>query len=98
MARGRTATVMTTRVGDDDAGVRPDRLVVEEPLEIRLDDHVVATTMRTPGHDYELAVGFLLTEGLLAGTPTFWSASHASSTLAATARLSTYPWTASQRS
>ena len=69
MARGRTATVMTTRVGDDDAGVRPDRLVVEEPLEIRLDDHVVATTMRTPGHDYELAVGFLLTEGLLAGAP-----------------------------
>jgi FdhD protein len=68
MARGRTATVMTTRVGDG-AGVRPDRLVVEEPLEIRLDDHIVATTMRTPGHDYELAVGFLLTEGLLAGAP-----------------------------
>ena len=66
MARGRTTTVMTTRLGDG-AGVRPDRLVVEEPLEIQLDDHLVTTTMRTPGHDYELAVGFLLTEGLLAG-------------------------------
>jgi FdhD protein len=68
MARGRTTTVLTTRLGDG-AGVRPDRLVVEEPLEIRLDDQVVATTMRTPGNDYELAVGFCLTDGLLAGAP-----------------------------
>lgn len=68
MARGRTTTVLTTRLGTG-AGARPDRLVVEEPLEVRLDDHVVATTMRTPGHDYELAVGFCHTEGLLAGAP-----------------------------
>jgi FdhD protein len=47
----------------------PDELVVEEPMEIRLDDHVVTTTMRTPGHDYELAVGFLYTDGHLAGAP-----------------------------
>jgi FdhD protein len=47
----------------------PDELVVEEPLEIRLDDHLVTTTMRTPGHDFELAVGFLHSEGLLAGAP-----------------------------
>jgi len=68
MPRGKTATVMTTRLGDRSA-VTPDRLVVEEPLEVRLDDHVVATTMRTPGHDYELAVGFCHTDGLLAGAP-----------------------------
>ena len=61
---------MTTRLaGTGGTFTRPDRLVVEEPLEIRLDDHVASTTMRTPGHDYELAVGFCLTEGLLSGAP-----------------------------
>src|SRR3954467_11470074 len=48
-------------------GRTPDRVMVEEPLEIRLDDHLVTTTMRTPGHDYELAAGFLHGEGLLGG-------------------------------
>lgn len=46
---------------------RPDLVIAEEPMEIRLDDHLVTTTMRTPGHDYELAVGFLHTDGLLGG-------------------------------
>jgi FdhD protein len=45
----------------------PDRVIVEEPLEIRLDGHLVATTMRTPGDDFELAVGFCHAEGLLDG-------------------------------
>jgi FdhD protein len=45
----------------------PDELIVEEPMEIRLDDHLVTTTMRTPGHDFELAVGFCHSEGLLGG-------------------------------
>jgi FdhD protein len=49
--------------------ITPDRVIVEEPMEIRLDDHVVTTTMRTPGNDYELAVGFLHGEGLLGGAP-----------------------------
>jgi FdhD protein len=42
----------------------PDRLAVEEPLEIRIDGRAVAVTMRTPGHDEELAVGFCLSEGI----------------------------------
>lgn len=42
-----------------------DQVAVEEPLEIRLDGHPVAVVMRTPGHDEELATGFLITEGIL---------------------------------
>lgn len=39
--------------------------MVEEPLMIHLDDHKVSSTMRTPGHDFELAAGFLYAEGVL---------------------------------
>src|SRR5688500_4442760 len=67
MPRGRTNPVMVTRVRGAERSRIPDKVIVEEPMEIRLDDHLVATTMRTPGHDYELAVGFLFGEGLLAG-------------------------------
>jgi FdhD protein len=42
----------------------PDLLAVEEPLEIRIGGQPVAVTMRTPGHDEELALGFCLSEGL----------------------------------
>jgi FdhD protein len=44
--------------------VETDRLAVEEPLEIRINGEPVAVTMRTPGDDEELALGFCLTEGL----------------------------------
>jgi FdhD protein len=42
-----------------------DELAVEEPLEIRVKGRAVSVTMRTPGHDDELAAGFLLTEGMI---------------------------------
>ena len=43
-------------------GVR-DEVAVEEPLEIRVDGAPLAVTMRTPGHDEELALGFLTARG-----------------------------------
>jgi FdhD protein len=45
---------------------RPDTLAVEEPLEMRVAGRAVSVTMRTPGHDLDLALGFLLTEGVVA--------------------------------
>ena len=45
-----------------------DELTVEEPLEIRIGRKTVATTMRTPGHDEELAAGFLLSDGIVRST------------------------------
>ena len=47
----------------------PDELIVEEPLEVRLDGALVTTTMRTPGHDFELAAGLCFGDGLLGGAP-----------------------------
>src|ERR1700727_3230053 len=44
-----------------------DEVAVEEPLEIRVDGSPLAVTMRTPGHDEELALGFLYGEGLIDG-------------------------------
>ncbi len=57
-----TATARVVRLPG--SGEVTDRVAVEEPLEIRIGGRPVAVTMRTPGHDEELALGFCLTEGL----------------------------------
>jgi FdhD protein len=57
-----TARVQLTRVPGGEAA---DVVAVEEPLEIRIGGAPVAVTMRTPGHDEELALGFALAEGLV---------------------------------
>jgi FdhD protein len=56
-----TARVSVVRVPD---GETDDVVAVEEPLELRIAGAPVAVTMRTPGHDEELALGFALSEGL----------------------------------
>ncbi|APH43566.1 sufurtransferase FdhD [Microbacterium sp. 1.5R] len=55
---------------------RADTLAVEEPLEIRVAGSPLAVTMRTPGHDVELAAGFLVSEGIIAQAEDFHSAIH----------------------
>jgi FdhD protein len=54
-----------SRLNAGQATVRAETLVVEEPLEIRVNGTPVTVTMRTPGSDVELAQGFLLTEGVI---------------------------------
>ncbi|MBQ0852312.1 MULTISPECIES: formate dehydrogenase accessory sulfurtransferase FdhD [Streptomyces] len=53
------------RIRDGVVSARPDTLVAEEPLEIRLNGKPLAITMRTPGDDFALAAGFLVSEGVL---------------------------------
>ena len=63
-----------------------DMLAAEEPMEIRLEYKTagkrvvksISVTMRTPGHDFELATGFLYTEGIIASNEDVFSISHAS--------------------
>ncbi|NEA66887.1 formate dehydrogenase accessory sulfurtransferase FdhD [Streptomyces sp. SID12488] len=54
------------RIRDGAISTRPDTLVAEEPMEIRLNGKPIAITMRTPGDDFALAAGFLVSEGVLA--------------------------------
>ena len=65
--------VEITKVTSGGSKVTPDLMAVEEPLEIRIGygplgsriQKSLSVTMRTPGHDYELAIGFLFTEGII---------------------------------
>ena len=73
---GPTTAVRVYEVVDGAARTRPDAVITEEPLEIRMGwpgsaPQRVAVVMRTPGADFELAAGFLLSEGLIdaQGTP-----------------------------
>jgi FdhD protein len=64
----KSRSVNLTRVSewdDGNIGRKDDYLAAEEPLEIRVGDEPLSVTMRTPGHDLELAAGFLFTEGLI---------------------------------
>ena len=74
MSASRGGSSSRIRVGEVRAArllERDDEVAAEEPLEIRVvapgadDPRAIAVTMRTPGHDFELAAGFLLSEGLL---------------------------------
>ena len=53
------------RVGPDGRRATVDILAGEEPMEVRVDGTAVSVTMRTPGNDFELALGFCLTEGIV---------------------------------
>jgi FdhD protein len=62
-----TARRRLLQVRDGRRDERADTLVVEEPLEIRVGGRPLAVTMRTPGDDFDLVLGFLLSEGVLGG-------------------------------
>lgn len=67
----RPGPTTRVRITKPDGTTRDDLVATEEPLEIRVThrgaEHVIAVTMRTPGNDFELAVGFLFGEGLIDG-------------------------------
>lgn len=84
---GATRSVRATAWSEGAWVERDDMVVVEEPLEVRVVHEregrrrvePIAVTMRTPGHDLELAVGFLLSEGLLARPEQIWDVAHCES-------------------
>ena len=83
----KTTTVDALRVTHTARESAPDLVAIEEPLEILLGwqhngeprEKTVSITMRTPADDYDLAVGFLFTEGLIAGGAEIESIRHWSS-------------------
>ncbi|KAA1415302.1 formate dehydrogenase accessory sulfurtransferase FdhD [Nocardioides humilatus] len=63
-----TARRSVVRIRDGEVSRRPDTLAAEEPMEIRVDGRPLTVTMRTPGDDFDLAVGFLVSEGVVHAT------------------------------
>ncbi|HKJ25067.1 MAG TPA: formate dehydrogenase accessory sulfurtransferase FdhD, partial [Myxococcota bacterium] len=66
-AGGEPAVTRVRRLRAGDAGLEPEeaRVACEEPLEIQVGSSSLAVVMRTPGHDRELALGFLWTERVI---------------------------------
>lgn len=62
----RVMQVRVTHWQEQEQQQREEHVTVEEPFEIRIQGQSLAVIMRTPGHDIELALGFLLTEGVIA--------------------------------
>ncbi|MDI3407022.1 formate dehydrogenase accessory sulfurtransferase FdhD [Streptomyces cavernicola] len=60
-----TARKPVLRIRDGRQSTRPDTLTVEEPMELRVGGRPLTITMRTPGHDFDLAAGFLVGEGVV---------------------------------
>ena len=71
--RSSVKNIDVNRVTDSGIETKPDLLAIEEPLEIRIgygplgdrQQKSISVTMRTPGHDFELSLGFLFTEGII---------------------------------
>jgi FdhD protein len=61
----RVIQTTSIRWQEGDCYEREDHLTVEEPFEVRIEHRSLATIMRTPGHDFELALGFLFSEGVI---------------------------------
>jgi len=75
--RGISTHRVRTVGPDGEVGAEgPDDIVVEEPLEIRVAGDAIAITMRTPGHDEDLTLGFLFAEGIVEGIADVGRISH----------------------